>query len=109
MSLWLSWYIEQFKVVFNITRYRPALTFNLFKDNLVTFLCNETHLQWFLQGGRVQTRLGILMLLATWMADCTTAVAHFLFNTANVPYVSFVVKYFSLNHLSSLFYMFNLL
>ncbi|KAL4240944.1 Vesicle-mediated ER to Golgi transport protein [Mactra antiquata] len=39
------------------------------------------------QGGRVQTRLGILMLLATWMADCTTAVAHFLFNTANVPYM----------------------
>ncbi|XP_053393471.1 general vesicular transport factor p115-like isoform X2 [Mercenaria mercenaria] len=39
------------------------------------------------QGGRVQTRLGILMLLATWMADCTTAVAHFLFNTANVPYL----------------------
>ncbi|WAQ95724.1 USO1-like protein [Mya arenaria] len=40
------------------------------------------------QGGRVQTRIGILMLLATWMADCPTAVAHFLFNTANVPYVS---------------------
>ena len=29
------------------------------------------------------------MLLATWMADCPIAVAHFLFNTANVPYVSF--------------------
>ena len=43
-----------------------------------------------LQGGRVQTRVGILMLLATWMADCPTAVAHFLFNTANVPYVSFL-------------------
>jgi len=40
------------------------------------------------QGGRVQTRIGVLMLLATWMADCPTAVAHFLFNTANVPYVS---------------------
>ncbi|XP_060552490.1 general vesicular transport factor p115-like isoform X2 [Ruditapes philippinarum] len=39
------------------------------------------------QGGRVQTRLGILMLLATWMADCPTAVSHFLFNTANVPYL----------------------
>ncbi|XP_052780559.1 general vesicular transport factor p115-like [Mya arenaria] len=39
------------------------------------------------QGGRVQTRIGILMLLATWMADCPTAVAHFLFNTANVPYL----------------------
>lgn len=38
----------------------------------------------------MQTRLGILMLLATWMADCTTAVSHFLFNTANVPYVSFM-------------------
>ncbi|KAH3872422.1 general vesicular transport factor p115-like isoform X2 [Dreissena polymorpha] len=39
------------------------------------------------QGGRVQTRIGILMLLATWMADCHTAVAHFLYNTANVPYL----------------------
>ena len=32
------------------------------------------------------------MLLATWMADCPVSVAHFLFNTANVPYVSFLVQ-----------------
>ena len=43
----------------------------------------------YLQGPRYQTRIGLLMLLATWMADCPIAVAHFLFNTANVPYVSF--------------------
>ena len=45
----------------------------------------------FFQGGRYQTRVGLLMLLATWMADCPISVAHFLFNTANVPYVSFLL------------------
>ena len=43
----------------------------------------------FLQGAKLQTRVGLLMLLSTWLADCSVAVTHFLSNSANVPYVSF--------------------
>ena len=41
------------------------------------------------QGAKLQTRVGLLMLLSTWLADCPVAVTHFLSNSANVPYVSF--------------------
>ncbi|KAL5018601.1 hypothetical protein ScPMuIL_004323 [Solemya velum] len=39
------------------------------------------------QGGKLQTRIGLLMLLCTWLAECPIAVTHFLVNTANVPYL----------------------
>ncbi|KAK3089231.1 hypothetical protein FSP39_001968 [Pinctada imbricata] len=39
------------------------------------------------QGGKVQTRIGLLMLLCGWMMDCPIAVAHFLANSANIPYL----------------------
>ncbi|XP_025090466.1 general vesicular transport factor p115-like [Pomacea canaliculata] len=39
------------------------------------------------QGAKLQTRIGLLMLLCTWMADCPIAVNHFLTNSANVSYL----------------------
>uniref|UniRef100_A0A0L8G801 General vesicular transport factor p115 n=1 Tax=Octopus bimaculoides TaxID=37653 RepID=A0A0L8G801_OCTBM len=39
------------------------------------------------QGGKIQTRIGLLMLLCGWLSDCSIAVTHFLCNTANVPYL----------------------
>lgn len=40
-----------------------------------------------LQGGKVQTRIGLLMLLSTWLANCPLAVTHFLNVPTNVPYL----------------------
>lgn len=40
------------------------------------------------QGSKVQTRVGLLMLLCTWLSNCSIAVTHFLHNPANVPFVS---------------------
>lgn len=39
------------------------------------------------QGGEIQTRLGLLLLLCSWLSSCSLAVAHFLHNSANVPYL----------------------
>ncbi|XP_052068337.1 general vesicular transport factor p115-like [Mytilus californianus] len=39
------------------------------------------------QGGKMQTRVGLLMLLSAWLADSTVTVAHFLASTANVPFL----------------------
>ncbi|KAH9513006.1 Vesicle-mediated ER to Golgi transport protein [Bulinus truncatus] len=39
------------------------------------------------QGVKLQTRIGLLMILSGWLADCPIAVSHFLSNTANVPYL----------------------
>uniref|UniRef100_A0A2C9KEF1 General vesicular transport factor p115 n=1 Tax=Biomphalaria glabrata TaxID=6526 RepID=A0A2C9KEF1_BIOGL len=39
------------------------------------------------QGGKLQTRIGLLMILCGWLSDCPIAVSHFLNNTANVPYL----------------------
>ncbi|XP_005090245.1 general vesicular transport factor p115 [Aplysia californica] len=39
------------------------------------------------QGGKFQTRIGLLMVLCGWLCDCPIAVSHFLSNTANVPYL----------------------
>lgn len=40
------------------------------------------------QGSKVQTRVGLLMLLCTWINNCPIAVTHFLHNQENVPFVS---------------------
>ncbi|XP_062579947.1 general vesicular transport factor p115-like isoform X1 [Saccostrea cucullata] len=39
------------------------------------------------QGGKLQTRIGLLQLLCVWLTDSPITVAHFLANTANVPYL----------------------
>uniref|UniRef100_A0A8C4Q0Z9 General vesicular transport factor p115 n=1 Tax=Eptatretus burgeri TaxID=7764 RepID=A0A8C4Q0Z9_EPTBU len=39
------------------------------------------------QGGKLQTRVGLLILLCTWLTDCSIAVAHFLHNSSNIPFV----------------------
>ncbi|XP_075785466.1 general vesicular transport factor p115 isoform X3 [Pelodiscus sinensis] len=40
------------------------------------------------QGSKVQTRVGLLMLLCTWLSDCPIAVTHFLHNPANIPFLT---------------------
>ncbi|XP_059503298.1 general vesicular transport factor p115 isoform X4 [Stegostoma tigrinum] len=40
------------------------------------------------QGSKVQTRVGLLMLLSTWMTNCPIAVSHFLHNQTNVPFLT---------------------
>ncbi|XP_060071350.1 general vesicular transport factor p115-like [Ylistrum balloti] len=39
------------------------------------------------QGGKIQTRVGLLMLMCGWMSSCPIVVAHFLTNTANIPFL----------------------
>ncbi|XP_069486680.1 general vesicular transport factor p115 isoform X2 [Ambystoma mexicanum] len=40
------------------------------------------------QGSKIQTRVGLLMLLCTWLSNCPIAVAHFLHNPRNVPFLT---------------------
>ncbi|XP_078060140.1 general vesicular transport factor p115 isoform X5 [Mustelus asterias] len=40
------------------------------------------------RGSKVQTRVGLLMLLSTWMTNCPIAVTHFLHNQTNVPFLT---------------------
>ncbi|XP_058883984.1 general vesicular transport factor p115-like isoform X2 [Acipenser ruthenus] len=40
------------------------------------------------QGSKVQTRVGLLMLLCTWINNCPIAVTHFLHNQANIPFLT---------------------
>ncbi|XP_038614902.1 general vesicular transport factor p115 isoform X2 [Tachyglossus aculeatus] len=40
------------------------------------------------RGSKVQTRVGLLMLLCTWLSNCPIAVTHFLHNTANIPFLT---------------------
>ncbi|XP_066484858.1 general vesicular transport factor p115 isoform X1 [Tiliqua scincoides] len=40
------------------------------------------------RGSKVQTRVGLLMLLCTWLSNCPIAVTHFLHNPANVPFLT---------------------
>ncbi|XP_076150868.1 general vesicular transport factor p115 isoform X4 [Alosa pseudoharengus] len=40
------------------------------------------------QGSKVQTRVGLLMLLCTWISNCPIAVYHFLHNQENVPFLT---------------------
>ncbi|RMX42738.1 hypothetical protein pdam_00014155 [Pocillopora damicornis] len=39
------------------------------------------------QGGEIQTRVGLLLLLCSWLSNCSLAVSHFLHNSANIPYL----------------------
>uniref|UniRef100_A0A8C6KZ35 General vesicular transport factor p115 n=1 Tax=Nothobranchius furzeri TaxID=105023 RepID=A0A8C6KZ35_NOTFU len=39
-------------------------------------------------GSKVQTRVGLLMLLCTWISNCPIAVTHFLHNQDNVPFLT---------------------
>ncbi|XP_048101356.1 general vesicular transport factor p115 isoform X2 [Alosa alosa] len=40
------------------------------------------------KGSKVQTRVGLLMLLCTWISNCPIAVYHFLHNQENVPFLT---------------------
>ncbi|XP_070583047.1 general vesicular transport factor p115 isoform X4 [Erythrolamprus reginae] len=40
------------------------------------------------QGSKVQTRVGLLMLLCTWLSNCPIAVTNFLHNSANIPFLT---------------------
>ncbi|KAM3865229.1 general vesicular transport factor p115 [Diretmus argenteus] len=40
------------------------------------------------RGSKVQTRVGLLMLLCTWINNCPIAVTHFLHNQDNVPFLT---------------------
>ncbi|XP_039606071.1 general vesicular transport factor p115 isoform X2 [Polypterus senegalus] len=40
------------------------------------------------KGSKIQTRVGLLMLLCTWMTNCPIAVTHFLHNQPNVPFLT---------------------
>ncbi|GFY72469.1 general vesicular transport factor p115 [Trichonephila inaurata madagascariensis] len=40
------------------------------------------------QGGKLQTRLGLLMLMSTWLAHCTIAVMQFLSIPTNIPFLT---------------------
>ncbi|XP_069834381.1 general vesicular transport factor p115 isoform X2 [Dendropsophus ebraccatus] len=40
------------------------------------------------RGSKVQTRVGLLMLLCTWLTNCPIAVTHFLHNASNVPFLT---------------------
>ncbi|XP_034271982.1 general vesicular transport factor p115 isoform X2 [Pantherophis guttatus] len=40
------------------------------------------------QGSKMQTRVGLLMLLCTWLSNCPIAVTHFLHNSANIPFLT---------------------
>ncbi|KAM9476727.1 general vesicular transport factor p115 isoform 4-T4 [Clarias gariepinus] len=40
------------------------------------------------KGSKVQTRVGLLMLLCTWISNCPIAVTHFLHNQENVPFLT---------------------
>ena len=53
----------------------------------MTLVCNVLTC-W--QGAKLQTRVGLLMLLCHWLASCPIAVTHFLHCSSNIPFVSFV-------------------
>ncbi|KAM3822601.1 general vesicular transport factor p115 isoform 2-T2 [Vipera latastei] len=40
------------------------------------------------QGSKVQTRVGLLMLLCTWLSNCPIAVTNFLHNPENIPFLT---------------------
>lgn len=70
--------------------------FTVIQDVFVDISCFFCCVQ---QGSKVQTRVGLLMLLCTWINNCPIAVTHFLHNQENVPFVS--LKH--LGHFSLLF------
>ncbi|XP_061100838.1 general vesicular transport factor p115-like isoform X2 [Conger conger] len=40
------------------------------------------------RGSKVQTRVGLLILLCTWISSCPIAVTHFLHNQENIPFLT---------------------
>ncbi|KAI1887628.1 hypothetical protein AGOR_G00192270 [Albula goreensis] len=40
------------------------------------------------RGSKVQTRVGLLILLCTWISSCPIAVTHFLHNQDNIPFLT---------------------
>ncbi|XP_035670279.1 general vesicular transport factor p115-like [Branchiostoma floridae] len=54
----------------------------------VTILPITNHGKYAPQGGKLQTRLGLLILLCSWLSDCSIAVTHFLHNATNVPFLT---------------------
>lgn len=44
------------------------------------------------QGGKLQTRLGVLTLLSTWLADCPNSVAQFLKLPNAIAFLTALVK-----------------
>ncbi|KAM3822600.1 general vesicular transport factor p115 isoform 1-T1 [Vipera latastei] len=40
------------------------------------------------RGSKVQTRVGLLMLLCTWLSNCPIAVTNFLHNPENIPFLT---------------------
>uniref|UniRef100_A0A671MGY1 General vesicular transport factor p115 n=1 Tax=Sinocyclocheilus anshuiensis TaxID=1608454 RepID=A0A671MGY1_9TELE len=50
------------------------------------------------RGSHVQTKVGLLMLLCTWISNCPIAVMHFLHNQDNVPFVSFYLHTHTYTH-----------
>ena len=46
---------------------------------------------------KTQTRIGLLILLCTWLSNCGIAVIQFLNHAANIPFVSFLVQLHFLN------------
>ncbi|KAG1714453.1 General vesicular transport factor p115 [Nymphon striatum] len=45
------------------------------------------------QGGKVQTRTGLLMLISMWLSGCSVAVTHFLNIPTNVPFLTSQVSH----------------
>ncbi len=56
-----------------------------FLQQVMTILANQADL-------RVQSRIGFLILLCTWLADCNIAVVQFLNDSSNVPYLSGLIE-----------------
>ena len=52
---------------------------------LMSQVCSMLH-----QGIKFQKRVGLLLLLGTWLSHCPLAVSHFLNIPTNIPYVSLV-------------------
>ena len=53
---------------------------------------------------KFQTKVGLLILLSSWLAGCQLAVTHFLLNPANIPFVSFLKYFGSRVHFVNVFF-----
>lgn len=66
-----------------------SVEYNIFSLYRTQFVHVLMFVLFVFQGSKVQTRVGLLMLLCTWISNCPIAVTHFLHNQENVPFVSF--------------------